>query len=233
MMGDRESLFALPSAASGEAEGVGRRAYELVKSILDPVLALLVLILSLPLLLLVAVAIKLDSPGPVLFRQQRAGRGRLPFSMLKFRSMYADQRARLPGPRQGQGPVFKLHQDPRVTRVGRFLRRTSLDELPQFLNVLLGEMSLVGPRPLPLLDVINWADLPPDLSQEQVQHWLSRRHQVRPGLTGLWQISGRSLLSLQHWIRYDLDYLHQRGALLDLKILALTPWAALTGRGAM
>jgi lipopolysaccharide/colanic/teichoic acid biosynthesis glycosyltransferase len=156
--------------------------------------------------------------------------------MLKFRSMVADaevHRRRLSTSNETAGPLFKMRSDPRVTRIGRILRRTSLDELPQFLNVLVGHMSLVGPRPLPVSDIGHHGPLPPGVTADMVEEWLALRQAVRPGISGLWQIKGRSLLPLQGWIRYDMEYVRRRGLLLDARILLLTPLVVLTGRGAV
>jgi lipopolysaccharide/colanic/teichoic acid biosynthesis glycosyltransferase len=208
---------------------------DVCKRLVDLLVSLVVLIVCLPLYLLIAVAVWLDSHGPVLFSQERSGRHGRRFRMLKFRSMVADAeriRARWDDRTGAEGPVFKRLDDPRVTRVGRFLRRASLDELPQFVNVLLGHMSLVGPRPLPAYDVENYRALPQGVSRAMVEEWLALRRTVRPGITGLWQVRGRSALPLQGWIRYDLEYVRKRGCLLDAKILVLTPLAVLSGRGA-
>ncbi len=213
-----------------------RASYELAKRLLDAIVALVVIAVCLPLGLAIAAAIKLDSRGSVFFSQKRVGRRGVMFRMLKFRSMLSDAerlRARLTNRNDNHGPVFKMRNDPRITRVGRFLRKTSLDELPQFLNVLLGQMSLVGPRPLPASDVTDYDCLPADVTAEMVHEWLAVRQEVRPGITGLWQVSGRSLLPLLDWVRYDLRYVRERSLLLDARILAVTPFAALSGRGAV
>ena len=193
------------------------------KSIADKLGAALLLILALPLLLLIAVAVKAESHGPVLFRQTRVGRHGEEFTMLKFRSMVADAEAQLAGlvtVNEGAGPLFKMRSDPRVTRVGRILRRYSFDELPQLLNVLAGSMSLVGPRP-PLPDeVVSYG------------HEARRRLMVRPGLTGLWQISGRSDLSWEQSVRLDLRYVENWNLALDALILWKTVGAVLSRRGA-
>lgn len=195
-----------------------------LKQAIDYVFALALLTALAPLLLLIAAAVKLTSRGPVLFRQQRAGLNGQPFSMLKFRSMIQgaeDEQASLADRNEVRGPAFKLRDDPRVTPVGRLLRRHSLDELPQLWNVLRGEMSLVGPRPLPLAEVARIAD-----SADR------RRLSVRPGMTGLWQISGRSdLADFADWVRLDLAYIDQWTLWLDLKILLGTIPVALLGRG--
>ncbi len=198
---------------------------QLVKRAIDVAGASLLLVLFSPVMLAAALAVRLTSPGPVLFKQQRFGKHRRRFAMLKFRSMVADAEQRqyaLEERNEAQGPVFKLKYDPRVTPVGKFLRRTSIDELPQLLNVLRGEMSLVGPRPLPLRDVSRFEEC-----------WLLRRFSVRPGLTCIWQVSGRSNTSFDDWIRQDLTYIDSWSLTLDLKILALTIPAVLRGSGAV
>jgi Undecaprenyl-phosphate glucose phosphotransferase len=194
-----------------------------VKRTMDILIASMVLVLAAPLMLLIALAIKLDSPGPVLFRQTRIGKGGKPFTLYKFRSMY-DGAERLQESLQratGRGPLlFKLRQDPRVTRVGRFLRRTSLDELPQFFNVLKGEMSVVGPRP----------PVPEEVAE--YQDWHLQRLLVTPGLTGLWQVNGRSDLTFDEMVRLDLYYVENWSPWLDLKVILRTVPVVLTGRGA-
>jgi lipopolysaccharide/colanic/teichoic acid biosynthesis glycosyltransferase len=196
----------------------------LAKRAIDMVGAALALLLLSPILLAVAVAVKLTSPGPVLFTQLRYGRDRRRFRMYKFRTMVDGaeaQQAQLEELNEVSGPAFKIRRDPRITAVGAFLRRTSLDEFPQLWNVLCGDMSLVGPRPLPLRDV--------NLIQEP---WLMRRFSVFPGITGLWQVSGRSDVPFDDWIRLDLDYIDRWSLVLDLWIMARTIPAVLSGRGA-
>jgi exopolysaccharide biosynthesis polyprenyl glycosylphosphotransferase len=195
-----------------------------VKQLADFVLAAIALLLLAPLLLLVAAAIKLGSRGPVLFRQQRCGVNGRPFTLLKFRTMVEgaeqqlDEVAHL---NQVKGPAFKAKKDPRVTRLGRLLRRFSIDELPQLVNVLKGDMSLVGPRP----------PIPEEVSQ--YEHWQRRRLSMKPGLTGLWQVSGRAELDdFESWINLDLAYIDQWSLWLDLKILLRTIPAVLSARGA-
>jgi exopolysaccharide biosynthesis polyprenyl glycosylphosphotransferase len=176
-----------------------------------------------PILLAIALAVKLDSPGPILYRQQRVGKdGRL-FQMLKFRSMHRDadqRRTELSAANEATGPLFKMRNDPRVTRTGRFLRRTSLDELPQLVNVLRGEMSLVGPRP----------PLPSEV--ESYEEWQLGRLRAVPGMTGLWQVSGRSEVSFHDMVRLDLHYIRNWSLSLDLEILWRTLPAVLGHRGA-
>jgi exopolysaccharide biosynthesis polyprenyl glycosylphosphotransferase len=195
------------------------------KDFMDVTGALVLVVLTLPLMGLIALAIRLTSPGPVLFRQQRSGLHGRPFNMLKFRTMVtnAEQlKQELEALNEMSGPVFKLSNDPRVTRVGRFLRRWSLDELPQLFNVLRGEMSLVGPRPLPVAEVERFDD-PAD----------RRRLSVKPGLTCLWQVGGRNeVRCFKDWVRLDLQYIDHWSLWLDLKILARTIPAVLRGTGA-
>ena len=195
-----------------------------LKRLVDIIGASLLLLLVSPIMLAAALAVRLSNPGPVLFIQERFGHHRKRFPMFKFRSMVVDAEAKqhlLESRNEAQGPVFKLRSDPRITRVGSFLRRTSIDELPQLFNVLRGEMSLVGPRPLPLRDVSRFED-----------SWLLRRFSVRPGLTCIWQVNGRSNTSFEDWIRQDLSYIDQWSLALDLKILLMTIPAVLRGNGA-
>ena len=196
-----------------------------LKRVLDVVGALMILLFVAPIMLVAGVAIRLTSPGPVFFVQERYGRNRQRFPMFKFRSMVVDaevRQAALESQNEAQGPVFKLKFDPRVTRVGAFLRKTSIDELPQLFNVLRGEMSLVGPRPLPIRDVTRFEE-----------PWLLRRFSVRPGLTCLWQASGRSNTHFDDWIKQDLTYIDNWSLALDLKILLMTIPAVLRGSGAV
>ena len=193
-----------------------------LKRLLDIAGATAGLLLAGPVVAALAIAIKLDSPGPVLFRQQRIGRGGKAFTVLKFRSMVVDAEARTQELRaQSSDPDWlKLDHDPRITRVGHLLRKTSLDELPQLWNVLRGEMSLVGPRPLPLRDF------------ERLEGWHRKRYLVLPGVTGLWQISGRSNLAFDDLVRLDFFYLENWSLTLDISILVKTIPAVITGRGA-
>jgi exopolysaccharide biosynthesis polyprenyl glycosylphosphotransferase len=196
-----------------------------VKQILDFVLAGIMLVLLSPLLLLVAGLVKVTSPGPVFFRQQRAGLNGQPFTMFKFRTMVSNAeqlKHELAVLNEMSGPVFKITKDPRVTPMGRFLRRYSIDEFPQLINVLRGEMSLVGPRPLPVDEVQRFDD---------VAH--RRRLSVRPGLTCLWQVSGRNEVSdFKEWVRLDLEYIDNWSLWLDVRILLRTIPVVLTARGA-
>ena len=183
---------------------------------------LLVIVLS-PLLLLISIAVFLSSRGPVLYRSKRPGIGGEPFSCFKFRTMRSgadQQQADIESLNEASGPLFKIRDDPRMTSVGRFLRRFSLDELPQLLNVLLGQMSLVGPRPLPQRDF------------DQLEEWHKKRYLVLPGITGLWQVSGRSELDFDDLVRLDFLYLERWSVALDLTILVKTVPAVFTRRGA-
>jgi exopolysaccharide biosynthesis polyprenyl glycosylphosphotransferase len=196
-----------------------------VKRALDIAVSGALLVLLLPVMLGVAVAVVVTSPGPILFSQERYGFRKRRFRMLKFRTMAHDAerlQASLEDKNEAVGPVFKIAHDPRVTRFGRLLRRTSLDELPQLWNVLKGDMSLVGPRPLPIRDVRRF-EAP----------WLTRRFSVRPGLTCLWQVSGRSNLSFEEWITLDLKYIDEWSLRLDFLLLLKTVPAVLSGRGAV
>jgi exopolysaccharide biosynthesis polyprenyl glycosylphosphotransferase len=197
----------------------------LIKGLIDRLGALVGLLLTSWLFALIAIGIKLTSPGPIFFRQSRAGKNGRPFMMFKFRSMDTDaemRQAELAAYNQMEGPVFKIEKDPRVTKFGRFLRRTSLDELPQLYNVLKGDMSLVGPRPLPIYEV------------EQFESTAQRRRlSMRPGLTCLWQISGRNRIrNFDEWVQLDLRYIDNWSLMLDLEILLKTIPVVVLGFGA-
>jgi lipopolysaccharide/colanic/teichoic acid biosynthesis glycosyltransferase len=182
-----------------------------------------VIVLLLPFWLLIALAVKLSSSGPVFYRDSRIGVNEREFEMLKFRTMYQDADrglGTLEASNEAEGALFKIRRDPRVTPVGRFLRRFSLDEVPQVLNVLRGEMSLVGPRPLPLRDY------------ELLDAWHRKRYLVLPGMTGLWQISGRSNLGFDDLVRLDFYYLENWSIWMDISILLKTIPAVISGRGA-
>lgn len=200
-----------------------RRFYYLVKWLVDITVIMLSLPMVVPLALITALAIRLDSPGPVVFRQIRIGRGGNPFTCYKFRSMTTNaeqSKTDLLSRNEADGPIFKIQDDPRVTRVGRFIRRTSIDELPQLLNVLKGEMSLVGPRP----------PLPNEVRQYRLHH-LGRLDAI-PGLTGLQQVSGRSNLDFERWVALDLQYIDQQSLWGDVKIMLKTIPVVLLRRGA-
>lgn len=195
----------------------------LVKRVVDVVVALGGLIVLSPILLLAAVAVKLQDGGPVFFVQERSGLYGRPFQMLKFRSMVIDaeaQKAKLEARNEMSGPVFKMEADPRITRVGAFLRKSSIDELPQIWNVLRGEMSIVGPRP----------PLPAEVAR--YERWQMRRLSMKPGLTCIWQVSGRNKVDFDNWMRLDLEYIDRWSLFLDIKLILLTFPVVLTGRGA-
>jgi exopolysaccharide biosynthesis polyprenyl glycosylphosphotransferase len=216
-----EELFALPFY--GFSLRLTRQGAFLVKRFIDILIASFVLVASSPLLLVVAATIKLTSRGPVIFHQERAGFHGRRFRMHKFRTMVRaaeDLRDQLIHRNEMSGPVFKVSDDPRLTSVGRILRRMSLDELPQLVNVVKGEMSLVGPRPLPLYEA------------RRIKDAQRRRLAVRPGITGLWQVSGRNTVDFEEWMQMDLLYVDQWSLLLDLKILVRTIPAVLGGKGA-
>lgn len=220
----REALVELDARSPAERF----RAWPVVKRALDVTMALALLLILVPVLVTIAILIRRSSPGPVLFRQERYGRGRRPFTVLKFRTMddgvsddlHRRYIATLVISDSGLDGLKKLTGDPRVTRVGAVLRRTSLDELPQLVNVLRGEMSLIGPRPA--LDY--------ELEFYEPEHF--DRFAVRPGLTGLWQVSGRSELGFCEMLDLDARYAQQTGPMLDASILLRTPGAVVRGRSA-
>jgi exopolysaccharide biosynthesis polyprenyl glycosylphosphotransferase len=194
------------------------------KRALDFCVALIALIAVSPVMLLAAALIKLTSPGPIFFLQKRIGQNKRKFTIFKFRTMAVDAEARmqqLQHLNEVSGPVFKIKHDPRITPVGSFLRKTSIDELPQLINVLKGDMSLVGPRPLPLRDYEGFSE-----------DWHRRRFSVRPGITCLWQVNGRSSIPFEKWMELDMQYIDRWSLWLDLKILAQTIPAVLKGFGA-
>jgi lipopolysaccharide/colanic/teichoic acid biosynthesis glycosyltransferase len=189
------------------------RLYEISKRLLDIIGASLGIIVFTPLMTIASIAIKLDSKGPVLFAQRRCGRGGKVFKMYKFRSMVnnaEDMREELESKNEVSGPVFKIRKDPRVTRVGRIIRKTSIDELPQFINVLKGEMSLVGPRP------------PIDKEVESYTLYQKQRMLIKPGLTCIWQVSGRNSIDFERWVELDLKYIRERNFWLDVKLILKT-----------
>ncbi len=195
-----------------------------VKRIIDFLAAAIMLLFLSPMLIVVAIAIRLESRGPIFFIQERMGYNKRRFRMIKFRTMVADAEARMKEIEhlnEKEGPIFKIRKDPRLTRVGRWLRKLSIDELPQLLNVFFGDMSLVGPRPLPMRDVRGLAEA-----------WQKRRFSVKPGLTCLWQVSGRSNLSFDEWMQLDLKYIDQWSLALDCKILLRTIPAIISTEGA-
>jgi lipopolysaccharide/colanic/teichoic acid biosynthesis glycosyltransferase len=225
---DRSRVEAQAHRAESDesAEGlelIFMRGVPLWKRTIDIVGASLGLIVLVPFFLIVAAAIKFTSAGPVLYGQLRRGRGGRPFRMYKFRSMVAgadSHKSKLLHLNEQDGPAFKIKNDPRITRIGRFLRDTSIDELPQLWNVLRGEMSLVGPRPLPCDE------------QDACSSWQRSRLDVTPGLTCIWQVRGRSQVTFHEWVRMDLEYIRRRSLWQDTKILLATVPAVLLRRGA-
>ena len=197
----------------------------LVKRLLDLLVASFAILIASPVLLGIAVAIRFTSPGPIFFNQERLGRGKRRFRIHKFRTMVIDAEklmAQVEHLNQSKGPTFKLDRDPRITPIGSFLRKTSLDELPQLFNVWLGDMSLVGPRPLPLRDYRGFSE-----------DWHRRRFSVKPGITCLWQVNGRSTVGFDRWMELDIDYIDRWSLWLDVKILVQTIPAVMRGSGAM
>jgi exopolysaccharide biosynthesis polyprenyl glycosylphosphotransferase len=196
----------------------------LLKRSLDVSLSLVAMLLLSPLFLLAALIVKLTSPGSSFFVQERVGLNKRRFRLYKFRTMVADAAERqweIEHLNEARGPVFKIKNDPRLTPVGKFLRKTSIDELPQLFNVLKGDMSLVGPRPLPVRDYEGFD-----------QDWQRRRFSVRPGITCLWQINGRSSIPFEKCMELDIEYIDQWSLWLDFKILAKTIPSVLKGTGA-
>jgi exopolysaccharide biosynthesis polyprenyl glycosylphosphotransferase len=198
-----------------------------VKRLIDIVVSAAAIIVLSPVMVLTAVLVKLTSPGPIFFVQKRLGRNKRMFDIYKFRTMVMDAEKRLKDlehKNEADGAVFKIKNDPRITSIGRFLRKTSIDELPQLFNVLKGDMSLVGPRPLQVRDY--------ELFETFCQDWQRRRFSVRPGITCLWQIKGRSSTTFEKWMELDLQYIRNWSLWLDLEILAKTVPAVLKGSGA-
>jgi exopolysaccharide biosynthesis polyprenyl glycosylphosphotransferase len=196
-----------------------------IKRIMDITISALALILLAPLFVMIGILIKIDLRGPIFFVQERVGYNKRRFEFYKFRTMTSDaekRQAEMEHLNEVSGPVFKIKDDPRVTKIGKILRKTSMDELPQLFNVLKGDMSFVGPRPLPIRDYKRFE-----------KNWQKRRLSVRPGLTCLWQIQGRNELSFEKWIELDMEYIDHWSLLLDLKILVKTIPAVVRGTGAM
>ncbi len=215
---DDVPVLTLFTAPPPDARAVCKRVFDLLG-------ASALLLVTSPLLLLIAALIRLTSKGPALFVQERLGLNKQRFPMFKFRTMVSNAETlqkELEQFNEAGGPVFKMRHDPRITPLGRFLRKTSLDELPQLINVLRGELSLVGPRPLPVRDYERFD-----------AYWFNRRFSVKPGITCIWQVSGRSKTGFDHWIKQDLEYIDNWSLALDLKILLKTIPAVLRGTGAM
>jgi len=203
---------------------VGEGWPAIFKRAFDVTVSALLLILLSPILIAAAIAIKLTSPGPIFFLQERVGLNKRKFKIFKLRTMVHNAErliAALEKYNEASGPVFKIKDDPRITPIGKFLRRSSIDELPQLLNVLKGDMSLVGPRPLPVRDYKGFNE-----------DWQRRRFSVRPGITCLWQVNGRSAISFDQWMLLDLQYMDEWSLWLDFKILVKTVPAVFRGAGA-
>lgn len=219
-----QAEFSVPLQVQPErAQAADRPFYEAVKRTSDVFFSLFMLVLSFPLCLVTAFAVKLEDGGQIIYTQMRAGKHGKPFKMYKFRSMYPnadEKRTEILFLNEKDGPVFKIKADPRITRVGRILRKTSIDEIPQLINVLRGDMSIVGPRPAMLNEV------------EKYTPYQMRRLEVKPGLTCYWQVSGRSNLNFDKWVTLDVEYINSRSVLTDIKIMLRTIPAVLSGRGA-
>lgn len=221
--------FGTSTTADREAENVVVSLnqsvfYHFCKRAFDIVGSLLALVVLSPVFLITAIAIFIDDPGVVFFSQERSGLNDRPFKMWKFRSMCKNApelRATMEAQNEMDGPTFKLHDDPRITKVGRFIRRTSIDELPQLFNILRGEMSFVGPRPLATYETVNFTDIQ------------RKRHLVKPGLVCYWQVSGRNKISFDDWMKMDVRYINEASLLTDIKILFLAVPAVISGDGAM
>lgn len=214
---DNEPILTVYSGSSHQIE------YLWLKRLIDIFFSLLLLTILSPLILVVAVTIKLTSKGPIFFKQSRIGYNRRKFNMIKFRTMIEGAEEMLEDIEhlnEADGPAFKIQDDPRITKVGKWLRKTSLDEVPQLVNILKGEMSLVGPRPLPIRDV-----------EGIEKRWQKRRFSMRPGLTCLWQIGGRNHMQFEDWMKLDLEYIDRWSILLDFEILLKTVPAIVKGTG--
>lgn len=192
---------------------VKSKAYLIAKRITDVLFSGIGLIILSPVFVIVAIAIKLDSKGPIFFKQDRVGKDEEIFSMYKFRSMVVNAeelKKALENQNEMSGPMFKMKKDPRITRVGRFIRKTSIDELPQLVNVIKGDMSLVGPRP----------SLPKEV--EQFEPWMKERLTVQPGITCFWQVMGRNSIPFEEWMKLDVKYVRERNYFLDIKLIFKT-----------
>ena len=223
-MRDEQVLYDRPmKAAAIQATKIERRPYDVAKRFFDIVLSLCGLVILSPLFLITAVAIRLDSKGPAFYSQKRIGKNGKPFKMYKFRSMCKNAenlQDDLMKYNEMDGPVFKIKGDPRITKVGKFIRKYSIDELPQLLNIVKGDMSIVGPRP-PLVREV-----------EQYNSYQMQRLLVTPGLTCFWQAYGRSDLSFDDWVDMDMKYIKRRNIFLDIKLIVKTVFAVIFKRGA-
>jgi lipopolysaccharide/colanic/teichoic acid biosynthesis glycosyltransferase len=200
-----------------------KRVYQVIKRIFDIVASIVGLIVLAPLFLVVAILIKREDGGPIFFIQERTGLNNKPFKMYKFRTMCenaAEMHKFLLEQNELDGPAFKMKEDPRITRIGKFLRHTSIDELPQLLNILRGEMSVVGPRPLPVYET------------DQMTDYQNTRHLVKPGLTCYWQVMGRTEVPFEEWMELDQKYLEKRSIATDIGLIVMTFRALTAGDGA-
>ena len=196
-----------------EKKKLSRNTYEFLKRLMDIICSMSALIVLAPILIVVAILIKIESKGPVIFSQERVGINNKKFKMYKFRSMVVnaeDMKEKLEKQNERKGPMFKIKNDPRITTIGRFIRKTSIDELPQLINILKGEMSIVGPRPSLPKEVI------------QFEPWMLERLKVKPGLTCYWQVRGRDHIEFEDWMRLDVKYVKDRNFLLDIKLIFKT-----------
>lgn len=196
-----------------EKKKLSRNTYEFLKRLMDIICSMSALIVLAPILIVVAILIKIESKGPVIFSQERVGINNKKFKMYKFRSMVVnaeDMKEKLEKQNERKGPMFKIKNDPRITTIGRFIRKTSIDELPQLINILKGEMSIVGPRPSLPKEVI------------QFEPWMLERLKVKPGLTCYWQVQGRDHIEFEDWMRLDVKYVKDRNFLLDIKLIFKT-----------
>ncbi|WP_242947999.1 sugar transferase [Clostridium baratii] len=187
--------------------------YYFFKRFIDVIGAFLGIVVLSPIILIISILIKLDSNGPILFSQDRVGKDKKVFKMYKFRSMVVNAeelKSKLKEQNEMSGPMFKMKEDPRVTKIGKFIRKTRIDELPQLINVIKGEMSLVGPRP----------SLPKEV--EQFEPWMMERFQVKPGLTCYWQVYGRNDIDFEDWMKLDIKYVRERNIFIDLKLIFKT-----------
>ncbi|MGL4570202.1 MAG: sugar transferase [Clostridium sp.] len=193
--------------------GLSESLYEFMKRLIDIIGSLCGIILLSPVFLVVSILIKKESKGPIIFSQDRIGKDSVHFKMYKFRSMVQNAeelKAKLQEQNEMSGPMFKMKEDPRVTNIGKFIRKTSIDELPQLINVLKGDMSLVGPRP----------SLPKEV--EQFESWMMERLEVKPGLTCYWQVRGRNDIDFEDWMKLDIKYVRERNLLIDIKLIFKT-----------
>lgn len=196
-----------------EKKKLSRNTYEFLKRLMDIICSMSALIVLAPILIVVVILIKIESKGPVIFSQERVGINNKKFKMYKFRSMVVnaeDMKEKLEKQNERKGPMFKIKNDPRITTIGRFIRKTSIDELPQLINILKGEMSIVGPRPSLPKEVI------------QFEPWMLERLKVKPGLTCYWQVQGRDHIEFEDWMRLDVKYVKDRNFLLDIKLIFKT-----------